>query len=1256
MAFQHTKEQKRAIDIRNTEVIVSAGAGAGKTAVLVERVINLITDENIDFNIDDLLIVTFTNEASNVMKDRIYTALNSKLAEDYNNEKILRQIYALNKANISTIHGFCQKVIEKNSNQLNIDPKFRVASQDEVVLVKSEVFDEVIENFYSESEKGDKTFHKLVNCFISKVNDEPFKKAFMNIFNKAYNNPDPIKWVQNSVESYNFSTVEDIFMSNDFNIFKNNLLKLVRKKQNFENKYRDVFHGVDQKKVEEAYSYFKEDIEYIEFLNTYKVIDKNNFKSFFTDLNNILHFPKIASRSHKMDDELKEYYTAFKAQRDILSKESEKALKDNELYTENTDVLLYVYKNMYEYMKEFLKFFEAFNNAYKERKTLLKFIDFNDMEQLTLEVLFDHENGEMKYSKACEYYQSKFKEVIVDEYQDCNYTQETIFKAITKGGENMFMVGDIKQSIYKFRGAKPDIFKSKLNTENTSREVINLNKNFRSEKNILDFVNKIFSKVMNESSGNINYDESHMLNLGRNSEIDGNVEILLGHGYPLVDANIASQLKSELKEDDVPTEEDIINIIDEKINEGLKSKDKIKDDEKQSIAKNIVTALNKNKGVPIHTLLDNLSSEVDVKTFEAEIIAKKILSLKNKGNYDFKDIVILLRSKSNMKSVSEILEKYDIPSIFDEKENLFTTYEIQSVTSFLKIIDNKLQDIPLVSVLKLPIYDFTEDELLHLKKTYDENSFFKNIVKHFEKNTNYSLDMIISENTNEQLQYEDDFSYKCFKFLNDYYYFKRIYKKMRISDLIIHYMQYTNLSFYLQNHEKGGVKDANIHILIEYAKAFENTSYSSIFHFIKFIEKQEKNEEVEIESASTSDNQNAVRLMTIHASKGLEFNVVFLCNISKQFNKMDLRAKYICENRFSFKYKDYNKNYILETLPFINIKSDIDREILAEELRTLYVALTRPEKELYITYITNDIDKDSQKFEDLYDSFTNSDYDKINSYSDIIMPITMNSQNKYVKHVYSLEDITSTNVLVQDVKEQEEIQYNLKDYFFNYEHHRDEPLPVDISVTKLLALEDLEEKREFREVEKQESQKEYKVLSFKKPSFVESKTIKKGVEFGTLIHKIFWLIPFNKNYELEDIQNLILSYKNKGIIEPCEYDAVIKNINSIYKFFESDIYEKLLQAEKIYKEKPFATLVEGEPYYENAKDDKLLLKGIIDLLYFYNDEIYILDFKTDYNKEVLMEKYKRQIEYYSEVLEKVFNKKVRGKYLYFTTHNEVIEV
>ncbi len=1245
MAIQLTKEQQRVIDVRNTEVIVSAGAGAGKTSVLVERVINLITDESLNINIDDLLIVTFTNEASNVMKEKIYTALNKKLGEDPNNENVIRQIYALNKANISTIHGFCQKVIEKNSNKLNIDPKFRVASQDEVYLVKSEVFDNVIEEFYEDSEKCDKTFHKLVNCFISKVNDEPFKNAFFDIYNKAYNNPNPIKWVEDSVNSYNVTTLEDVFKTDDFNVFINDLISFVRKKQELENKYRFYFQDEEQKKVAEAYSYFKEDAEYIEFFNKYDIVTTKNYKEFFREFLTITDFPKIESRSHKMEDDLKEKYNSFKSRRDELLEEGEKSVKTIQLLLIDDNVFLEIYINMFLYMSEFFKFFKAFDLAYQKRKVVLKFIDFNDMEQLTLQILL---NEDYSPSETCEYYKNKFAEVIVDEYQDCNYTQETIFKAISNNGDNMFMVGDIKQSIYKFRGAKPDIFKSKLNTTNSNREVINLNKNFRSEKNILHFVNEIFTKVMKEESGNINYDENHLLNLGKEDAINGKVEVLLGHGYPAVDAKVCDFLKTSFENtsDIHITEEDIIN--------KFKSGKKLKVAERKQVAEKVMTAIEKNKGLDLHSILDELGSTIDERDFENEIVARKILDIKSKSEYDYKDIVILFRSKNAMKDMSETLKRYDIPSIFDEKENLFNTFEIQSCTNFLKIIDNKIQDIPLISVLKLPIYDFTEKEMLFLKNNYDTTYFFRNLVSYFEEKTNLTIGDIIQGTCNIELQEDDKLLHKTYRFLEDYYYFKSIYKKMGISDLIIHYLQYTNLEFYIQNYENGGVKSSNLHILIEYAKAFEKTSYSSIFNFIKFIEKQEKNEEVQIETASSNVDQNAVRMMTIHASKGLEFNVVFLCNINKTFNTMDLKKKYVSENKFSFKYKDYENKYLVETIPFINIKNKIVQEILAEELRTLYVALTRPEKELYITYVTTDIDKDEKKWVALNEKFSLFEYDKVNSYSDIIMPIVYSKDDAYLSNIYNLQNMDIDNKPQDDNEAPENITYSIKDYFFDYKYQRDNIVPVDIAVTKLLYMEEVEEKREFITSEKEDEV--YKSLSFKKPDFVERKQVKKGTEFGTLIHKVFWLIPFNKSYSSSELGDLLLDLTEKGAILQYEYDTLIKHIDDIYSFFNSSIYDKILKASKIYKEKPFVSLIEGGKYFEKSFDDKVLLKGVIDLVYFYEDEIYILDFKTDYNKDKMMDKYSKQLEYYSNVLEKTFGKKVAGKYLYFTSHNEIVEI
>ncbi|MFV0520345.1 MAG: UvrD-helicase domain-containing protein [Lachnospirales bacterium] len=1226
-----TLEQQQAIDIKNREVIVSAGAGAGKTSVLVDRVIKKIINEDEKVKIDEILIVTFTSDASKVMKDRIYTALNKELAKSPNNEWILRQIFTLNKANISTIHGFCQKVIEKNINLLNIDPKFRVAGTEEIELIKDEVFNEVIEKFYSEAEKNKNDFYALVNCLVTKVTDISFKNMFFDIYDKALNNPYPLEYIENSVSDYEFKDFNDFLNSSTFKIYKTSLFNILKEKEKLEEKYRSIFLGVDNVKIQEVYSYFKGD-EYTNFYESYENLYEDNYIEFLNKFLYLGAFESIISRKAIPDEYLKAEYDAFMKKRKELKSKIDDYLEDIVFLKSQPNNILEIYEKMFTYMKEFKSFFISFHTSFKDRKALNKVIDYSDMEHFTIELLVEKEDNMLIPTKACEYYNKKYKEVIVDEYQDCNDIQELIFQSISLGGKNMYMVGDVKQSIYKFRGAKPNIFISKLKGDN-GRLVINLNKNFRSKKNILDFANQVFNVVMKEKSSSINYDENHILELGKLSDEEGVVEVLVG------------EINSDLTFDIIEKGKNIFNDLPncESFSQSL-----IKENEAfgffnlKECYENILHILENDNISFQEAFVKNFKQNID-DTFEGDIISNKILELMETKGYNYSDFAILLRSKSSIKNITKSLESHNIPYLANEKENIFASYEVLSVTNYLKIIDNKFQDIPLVFVLKLPIYNFLEDELLTLKK-YNHKYFFENIESYFFEKAGVSF----YDDIDKEYNIKDELFRKVSLFLKDYIYFKNLYKKLSISDFILNYINKTNLNFYLQCFDKGAVKNGNLYILVDYAKDFENTSFSSVFNFVKFIEKQEKNVGSDVKGASLSTVSNKVNIMTIHGSKGLEFKVVFLGQINKQFNKMDMRKRYIVDKKFAFKYKDLEKKYVYEPLHFKGIKEDMTFELLAEEIRVLYVALTRAEEKLYITFCDKSYEKSVGKWEDLYESFLDEDFSKINSYSDLIMPIAI---KKYSNNTFNYKILKQKDFILEN--KMEDISYSLEDYFFEYNGFKDE-IPIEISVTKLL---NLEERKFFLNKEEEDiSQGLRKTLSFKKPDYLEKNYVIKGMEFGTLIHKIFWLIPFTKEHTLDDIECLFKGFKEKGIITNIEYDCLCENINIFVSFFEKETYQEILQASQVYKEKFFASLYNVNILYEEIIDESFLLKGVIDLMYVKNEKIYILDYKTDTDKEIHFEKYKRQLSRYKEVIEKVFDKEVEAMYIYFTSYSEVIKL
>ncbi len=1205
MSKQFTKEQERAIFEREyKEILVSAGAGAGKTSVLIERIVNLISDPNNDVDIDNLLIVTFTNEASSVMKDRLGIALQQKLLEQPDNDKIMRQIYMLGRANISTIHSFCQKVIEKNYNKIDIDPDFRTATEEETDIIKNEIVNEVLEKFYSKYElEENNNFYKLVRCFVNKVDDNNFIEMFMKTYDKSYNFPYPKQWLKNGLDNFDLETYDE-FLQKDFVLeYKEYLNKFIKKIQNFDNKW--VEEVSNNEKLSKITTNYIDNSYYDKFTNMSTL-------EFFENINIVLDFDRYKCTVRGLDDSDKEVYEQYKAERDKLKKNAVNIQSDIHTYILDKNNIISNFQEMYRLYSLFIDFYDTFDIAYKNRKKALKIIDFSDMEQFALQILINCEEGVLSYTDIAKYYENKFYEVIVDEYQDCNDTQETIFKSISNDGKKMFMVGDVKQSIYKFRGAKPNIFIEKYTEQSEDRLVINLNKNFRSTNKILDFVNIIFSKSMLENYGGINYTKGHQIESGREWENPDNVQVMC------------------------------VNTCD----------------------------------------VDEYS-----KVAEAEMVAGEILKLVKEGK-NYKDIAILLRSKSNINYFKDVFDKYQIPYLAKTEKNIYHNYELQIILSYLKIIDNRFQDIPLVAVLKMPIYNFNEEELLYIKRAFPRKNYFSSIVafvreygnlnsqeeiREFFHNDKYSIIsneelVIFGSYDDEEVQVKIDYEYtilleKAKLFLGHLFYFRSIYKKMSISSFVSHIIEVCNINFYIGLYEEADIKLANINFLIEKSKEFERTNFTSIFNFIKFLESQEKLDE---DSGSTSvslenSNQDIVKIMTTHASKGLEFDTVFVSQLEKQFNKMDTKASYVLDENMNFKYKDENGK-VYKNICYLNTVNKINMSILAEEIRILYVALTRAEKKMYITTSIKKEDE-LQKLKNSYQNIVEGNLDDINSPRDIVIPIVLNYPNKCfdLTEVKYEEVIEKNKKLVQNIdikqKQQEEVNIDEKNYYFEYNYNYLRDIPKSLAITKAISV--LEQNKENQKIDKSDEVKKAVKVYYRKPKFFKDVSRISNAEIGNAYHKVFQLIPFNKVYTEGEIKEFLQKLVEKNILKEVEILAIKSSL--IANFFYNDVYQDILTSEKVYKEKQFVLGDSASNFYgDDVSNEDIYLNGIIDMFYIKDNKIYIIDYKTDTlrknNIEEVVQKYKKQLEYYKIALEKTFKLPVEKISIYFIYDSKFIDV
>ena len=810
-----TKEQQDAIHEKGSNILVAAAAGSGKTAVLVERIITKIIKDKID--IDKLLVVTFTNAAASEMRERVLDAIYKKLEDNPDDDNLQRQITLLNKASICTIDSFCLEVVRNNFYELdNISPNFRIADIAEIELLKQEVIEDIFETKYEEENQD---FTKLINTYTSYRDDTPLKELILKIYTYIQSNPFPEKWLHEKIEMFNLKEeLEKDFANTPWGeeLLKEIDDELIDSLTSLENVYNSLYC---EPELEKFWQTIRNDIDMLQTL-------KNNLETWDKayEINQNLKF--VTWPRQKVDSEIKDN---AKIERDEVKKKLSKVL-DKIFICDSKQANEDIY-DMYKILSKLEKIILEFGKEFLKRKRDKNIVDFNDIEHLALNILLKEENGKIIPTEVAKRYQEKFVEIAIDEYQDSNLVQEYILNSVSNGN-NVFMVGDVKQSIYKFRQAMPELFLDKYQTyqnkEYRKQEdnlKIQLFKNFRSREKILKFTNIIFQDIMSSILGDIEYNEEEYLNLGADY----------------------SEINQDLK-----TEIDIINLVEEQDSE---VEEKQEDEEQERL------------------------EDIEV---EAKFVANKIKKLidekfqvwdRKKNTYrdiEYKDIVVLLRSTSNLAPLyeQEILSQ-DLPVFSDSSQEYLDSIEIQTTMSLLKIIDNPIQDIPLVTVLRSFIGKFSDDELVQIRLSDKFDDFYTCMKK-------ASID--VGKELKEKIE----------NFLGKLESWRKEQEYLALDELIWKIYMDTGFYNYVGLMPNGNLRQANLKMLFQKAKKYENANFKGLYNFINFIDKL-KLSSGDLGSAKLiGENDNVIRIMSIHKSKGLEFPVVFLSSTGKQFNLMDL--------------------------------------------------------------------------------------------------------------------------------------------------------------------------------------------------------------------------------------------------------------------------------------------------------------------------------------------------------------------------------
>ncbi|HBG4187750.1 TPA: helicase-exonuclease AddAB subunit AddA [Clostridioides difficile] len=1267
-----TKEQLEVIESRECNLLVAAAAGSGKTAVLVERIIQMITSRENPIDIDKLLVVTFTNAAASEMRERIGDAIGKALDENPENKHLQNQLVLLNKSSITTIHSFCLDVIKSNFHRINLDPNFRIGDQTECAILKQEAIEEVFEDLYEERDEG---FLNLVESYAERGGDKEVQDIILGIYSFAMASPEPKKWLIDSAERFNIDENFDFSQS----IWARAILDTVKIEinglcLNMERALKEV------ESIEELETFAEKlSVEYKKIADISQACNKSWDEAYKKMAS--MSFENYVKGVKRISKDAPSYIKESKEKAKTIRDKTKKSLESivSATFNKDNDSIREEIKYLYNIVKPISSVVLRFEEEYSNKKREKGIIDFNDIEHFALNILTDvDEKGNIVPSDIAVGYRNKFYEIFIDEYQDSNLVQEVLLKAVANTETpNRFMVGDVKQSIYRFRQAKPELFLQKYNNYNdkkgSSHRKIMLYKNFRSREEVVDSVNYIFENIMNENIGEIEYTEKERLNLGANFNVDTDEKSIIGGATEI-----------HLIQKDNKLDDDIINDKDDRINN---KEDEIEEEEK----------------------LDNIQLEARMVGNIIKDLMKvnedgKIQKVYDKGidgyrPVEFRDIVILLRATSAWAPVfADELMNMDIPTYADVGVGYFDTIEIKTILSLLQIIDNPMQDIPLISVLKSPIFGFTPEDLIDIRVQSKDKIFYE-VLKSTAEYDGFTDSQ--NENESEFIPSEECIN-KSKDFLIKLKEFKEKSMYMSTDEFIWYLYTRTGYYAYVGALPGGSQRQANLKVLFERAKQFEETSLKGIFNFVNFIEKLKKSSSDMGSAKTLGENANVVRIMSIHKSKGLEFPVVICSAMGKNFNTQDFKKSILYHHNLGYgpQFVDYERRISFPSIAKEALKSKINIENLSEEMRVLYVAFTRAKEKLIITGSTRNIQDSIKRWSNGIESLdTISQYEilKGKNFLDWIMPCVLRHRDlsnlleevgldavfnvehnsKWYGKLWNKNDILvekksdEEKESIEEILEKIDVDNPDSDYYSEIEEKLNYIYPYEFSTRKPATISVTEIKKIQNNYEEEliNTIFEQKVI-LKKPLFIQNEEEKEkisGTERGTIVHLVMEVLDLKNVSSVNDIKSQIRGFVSKGIIT--EKQASIVNPYKIYKFFASNIGKRMLNAEIINREKSIYAQVNMKDIYIYEKlinnDDKklydnesVMLRGIVDAYFEEDNQIVLVDYKTDFvneeNINQIIEKYKKQLDLYADIIETLTGKSVKEKCIYLFGVDEAV--
>ena len=1273
MAVNWTSKQQEVIDSRNRNLLVSAAAGSGKTAVLVERIIQMISEGDRPLDIDQLLIMTFTNAAAAEMRERIGAAVEQKLKERPEDEHLWLQAALIPQAQITTIDSFCLNIIRSHYNSLDIDPAFRMGDEGELSLLRGDCMGEMLENCYDEA---DAEFARFVEHFGRGKSDRGIEDVILQAWQFSQSHPWPGEWLascQKELEEESILEMEEspwmVFLMED----------VARQMEELSGQLGEALQVCLEEKGPLAYEpMLISDRSKIEAIG--RAAATGSFEALYNSLQN-MSFDRLASiRSKDIDGDKKAFVSAC---RDRVKKA---VAKCRELYGQQSpEEVVESMRGTRTVIRELLRLTGMFDQAYRDAKRERNVLDFNDLEHLALEVLYEREetgDGEetvsRRPSQVADELSRQYEEILMDEYQDSNYVQEALITGISRersGHPNVFMVGDVKQSIYRFRLARPELFMDKYETysrERGPRQMIELQQNFRSRESVLTSVNDVFYQIMTKNLGGITYTPETALYPGAKFEEVSGKTVL----DPEADAGKSGSREAapvSLKAG-TPTE---LLLVD--------------------------------TGADTLRQLDEDSLDYTAKELEARLIAGRIRQLvsedqgilvwdKSRGGYRrarYGDMVILLRSMSGWSEVFvNVLMNEGIPAFAQTRTGYFNTVEVETILSLLSVVDNPMQDIPLAAVMRSPIVGMDDEEMAWMMAVYKRNS-----KKGQDRGVYGAWKLWLEEGwitvglSGIPVKTAHSISFKSRRLSVLMERLRGEARHLPIHELLYRVYRESGYYDYVSAMPAGETRRANLDMLVEKAAAYESTSYKGLFHFVRYIEKLKKFDTDFGEASVAGEQDNTVRIMSIHKSKGLEFPVVFLAGLGKRFNKQDAYGQILLDADLgaAADFLDLELRVKAPTLKKQALKRRTELETMGEELRVLYVAMTRAKEKLIMTAADKSLENKLGKWKDIPLSQGQLPYTILASANSCLDWLLMAQPAIPASHMemrqIQVKDLIGeeiTRQIIRKMKKEDLLNLDGKRVYdaafgtrlrevLEYEY----PYESDIGLYAMVSVSELKKQSQIGRTEDAIGTDsgnlegialgELKALTGSRDmtgsgpgeSGEQKKTVSAGPNRaalrGTAYHAVLEHIHFHEIHGLAEVKPVVDKLLEGGFLDQEAHDFI--NPKVIWNFLSSPLGKRMAKAQsegRIHKEQQFIIGIPAREMGLGDSDELVLIQGIIDAYLEEEDGLVLIDYKTDHVPEgdpkqgakMLAERYRVQLDYYERALTQLTGKHVKERIIY----------